>query len=50
MKLAKIGELILGAYLFMPSVEDFATGGTTLVPSAAIGLYLVSDALGWKVF
>ena len=36
-------------YLILPSVEDWATGGTTVVPSAALGIMLVADAFGVKL-
>lgn len=49
MKFTKIAEVALGAYLFLPGAEDFAAGGTTLLPSAALGLYLMADGLGWKL-
>lgn len=42
----KIAEGALGLYLFLPSVEDVATGGLTLVPSAVVGGALLLDAFG----
>lgn len=49
MKIEKIVEAIIGAYLVLPSIEDVATGGITLVPSAAVGLVLIADAFGVKI-
>jgi len=48
-KLTKLAEVALGAYLFIPGIEDFASGGATLLPSSALGLYLMADGLGWKL-
>jgi hypothetical protein len=49
MKWEKIAEAALGVYLILPSVEDVATGGTTIIPSAALGVLLVADAFGVKI-
>jgi hypothetical protein len=49
MNLGKIVQGALGLYLILPSVEDWATGGTKIVPSAAIGTYLLLDAFGLKL-
>lgn len=49
MKLEKILEAGLGVYLILPSIEDVATGGATLVPSAALGALLIADAFGVKL-
>ena len=48
MKLENLAKIVIGAYLILPSVEDWAAGGTTIVPSAWFGMKLVSDGLGWK--
>ena len=49
MNWGKIAEGAIGLYLLLPSIEDVATGGLTLVPSAAIGGYLLLDAFGVKL-
>jgi hypothetical protein len=49
MKLEKIIEAGIGLYLILPSVEDVASGGTTLLPSMALGSLLVADAFGVKL-
>lgn len=49
MKLEKIAEGIVGAYLLLPGIEDAATGGVTLLPSAALGAALIADAFGVKL-
>ena len=49
MKLEKIAEGAIGAYLLLPGLEDVATGGTTLLPSAALGAVLLADAFGVKL-
>lgn len=49
MKLEKLAEAGIGLYLLLPSIEDAATGGATLVPSAAIGGILLADAFGVKL-
>jgi len=36
----------LGLYLLLPSIEDAATGGITLIPSAAIGGTMLLHAFG----
>lgn len=38
----------IGLYLFLPSVEDFATGGITLVPSAIVGAGMMAHAFGFS--
>jgi len=45
----KVAEGAIGLYLLLPSVEDVATGGVTLIPSAALGAYLLADAFGVKL-
>jgi len=49
MKLEKMAQAAIGAYLILPSVEDGATGGLTLAPSAALGAGLLADAFGVKL-
>jgi len=49
MKWWKIAEAGLGLYLLLPGVEDVATGGTTLLPSAAVGAALLLHAFGAKL-
>lgn len=49
MNWGKIAAGIIGLYLFLPGVEDVATGGTTLLPSAAIGAALLLHAFGVKM-
>lgn len=52
MKLTKIAEGAIGLYLLLPGAEDVITGGTTVLPSAAIGGYLLMDAFGiapWRL-
>jgi len=49
MKIEKILEGAIGLYLVLPSIEDVATGGATLAPSAAVGLVLLVDAFGVKL-
>jgi hypothetical protein len=49
MKLEKIAQAALGIYLILPSIEDAATGGLTVVPSAALGAALVANAFGVKI-
>lgn len=49
MKLEKMVQAALGVYLILPSIEDVASGGTTLLPSAALGAALVADAFGVKL-
>ena len=46
MKLEKMLEAGIGLYLLLPSIEDAATGGATLVPSAALGGAMLADAFG----
>lgn len=48
MKLWKVAEAALGVYLILPSLEDVATGGLTVAPSAVLGAALVADAFGIK--
>jgi hypothetical protein len=50
MKIEKIAEGIVGAYLILPSIEDAATGGLTIAPSAALGAVLLADAFGVKIW
>ena len=42
----KILEGAIGLYLFLPGIEDAATGGTTLIPSAAVGAAMLLHAFG----
>lgn len=49
MRLEKVAELIIGAYLILPGIEDAALGGTTLIPSAALGAVLIADSFGVKL-
>jgi len=49
MKIERIAEAALGAYLILPSIEDAATGGATLAPSAIVGAALIADAFGVKI-
>jgi hypothetical protein len=49
MKLSKIIEGGIGLYLLLPSVEDVASGGLTLAPSAIIGATLLADAFNIKL-
>jgi len=49
MKLTKIAEAGIGLYLLLPGVEDVATGGATLAPSALIGGALLAHAFGLKL-
>jgi len=46
MKIEKILEIGIGLYLILPSVEDVATGGATLAPSAVVGAALLADGFG----
>jgi len=50
MKIEKIAEAIVGGYLILPGLEDVGTGGTTLLPSAALGAILLADAFGVKLW
>jgi len=47
--IVKAAEVGLGIYLILPSIEDAATGGLTLVPSAVIGAGLVAHGFGMKM-
>lgn len=47
--LERVIEGGLGLYLFLPSVEDVATGGLTLIPSAAVGAAMLAHAFGFKM-
>jgi len=49
MKFEKMAEAAIGAYLILPSIEDAATGGLTLAPSAALGAVLLADAFNVKL-
>lgn len=49
MKLEKLAELAIGIYLILPGLEDAALGGTTLIPSAALGAVLVADSFGVRL-
>jgi hypothetical protein len=44
--LSKIIEGAIGLYLLLPGIEDVASGGTTLLPSIAIGGALLLHAFG----
>jgi len=48
-KIVKAGEIALGVYLILPSIEDAATGGATLIPSALVGAGLIADGFGFKL-
>ena len=48
MNWGKIAEGALGLYLMLPGIEDAASGGTTLIPSAVIGGALLLHAFGAK--
>lgn len=48
MKIEKIAATALGAYLILVGPEDIATGGATVLPSAAIGAGLLYWGLGVK--
>jgi hypothetical protein len=48
MKIERIVEAGVGLYLILPSWEDVVSGGTTLIPSAALGLFLINDAIKHK--
>lgn len=43
---SKVIEGAIGLYLFLPGIEDAATGGTTLIPSAAVGAAMLLHAFG----
>lgn len=49
MNWGKLAEGAIGLYLLLPGIEDAATGGTTLLPSAAIGAALLLHAFGAKL-
>ena len=49
MKLEKIAQAAIGLYLVLPGIEDVATGGATVAPSAILGAALVADAFGVKL-
>ena len=49
MNWGKIAQGAIGLYLILPGPEDAATGGTTLIPSAALGAVLLADAFGVKI-
>lgn len=46
MNWGKVAEGAIGLYLLLPSIEDVATGGVTLIPSAAIGGAMLLHAFG----
>jgi hypothetical protein len=48
MKIEKIAATALGAYLVLIGPEDVISGGTTVLPSAAIGAGLLYWGLGVK--
>lgn len=39
----------IGLYLILPSIEDAATGGLTIAPSAVIGGAMLAHAFGFKL-
>jgi len=49
MNWGKLAEGVIGLYLFLPSIEDVASGGTTLLPSAMIGGAMMAHAFGFKM-
>ena len=49
MKFEKLIQVAVGGYLLLPGPEDVATGGTTLAPSAVLGVALIADAFGVKI-
>lgn len=49
MKLGKIVQGAIGLYLIAPGLEDIATGGATLAPSAIVGAALLANAFGVKL-
>lgn len=49
MNWVKAIEAAIGLYLILPSVEDAATGGVTLVPSTIVGTAMVAHAFGFKI-
>lgn len=49
MKLEKILQGAVGFYLVLPGLEDAATGGATVLPSAVVGAALLADAFGVKL-
>jgi len=49
MNLGKIAQGAIGLYLMLPGPEDVATAGTTFLPSAAVGAYLLLDAFNVKL-
>lgn len=46
MKIEKMLEAGIGLYLLLPGPEDWVTGGTTVLPSAALGVTMLADAFG----
>ena len=50
MKLEKMLEAGIGLYLLLPGIEDAATGGATILPSAVIGGALIGHAFGVKIW
>ena len=42
----KVIEGAIGLYLVLPSIEDVATGGVTLLPSMALGSAMLLHAFG----
>lgn len=47
MKLLNVAKIVVGAYLVLPMAEDWAAGGTTILPSAVLGAGLIKEGLGW---
>lgn len=47
--ITRVAEVGVGLYLILPSIEDAATGGITLVPSAILGAGMVAHGLGMKM-
>lgn len=50
MKLEKIAEAAIGAYLLLPGPEDWGPQGIATIPtSAALGALLLADAFNVKL-
>lgn len=50
MKLEKWAQVAVGIYITLPGIEDVASGGTTLVPSIGVGLAIVANAFGVRLW
>jgi hypothetical protein len=46
MNWGKVVEGAIGLYLILPGPEDIISGGTTIAPSALLGIALLADAFG----